>query len=1042
MQAEHVDDKSPGKRRTNSSAKSLTERTTTITVPLKDGHDTPSADTKRPRGRPRKSLESPRKFNGTPKPKTSRRRKTTPEATEESVDPASPVRILPQQNARRSRRSMEPSLDGSNFPGRKTSARTQSRYGMEPEDIMDKPPRVRSRGRRKEITPMKVALDPDSAYNKSMNVEGELSILPPAALDTEVGSNLLGPEPGHAYIPTSQQLQVTEDDVPLSRSSPKSDQDGLFVQGEAQIHDADPTEEHQEYDSILESEGFSMVSVSSLASNTNHSRDFPKTQSEFNEQEQTPAIASSPSAPPEVQDSPFHSSSRHLNKSQEGTPKLSRVVRAGIALQGVLSPRIGGQRLGSPFQETRRKNSPVEINDRTSQNSRSPLNADSSASKERLDNLFNGFGAGTRRELRAGLRLGEELAKRQRKASHDPNISSDKDEDVFGRAASSRQSHLPLSDVQSSYNLKVPDPEDLIGKEVRFPSLPRAQLPTPERSDTEADEDCMSWKEPTPVKLEQADGLDALAIQEASETHEPNQESSGIDHTMLAREAEWQREREAVSRQIEMANKSQVIVIDSDSSDDENEKSEDEEVRAALMKPAGVEADVNDIWQAEAQSADSSQNPMSEDSDALPQADMVKPRRSKLPDTWRRKSQIVSGDHSKSSDADLFWQPEQSQRKARGLRKPAQEQFIVKIQEKEASKISVNARQDDSNEETYQPDESTGALIASQLNTVRVKDNSDKTIGVSQSPTLGLTVASEATDGEHRSQIPSQERCRIALEKCDIRAKVDHAEDKPPLTSSSAVAISNHDQQTAQEETLHIDPVLLQPQRPQHSAKTLKPKAGPRPPLVLNPTDKPSSWFSLLTRPFLTPASNPPSVPPATKTDLLLSSEPEPLSLCLPWTAAHRRALAPLYYSALLYPVGIFPFNPKSPAASYLGATVQTSAKWARRITKTDCAVADAFMVVLEHRGYTPNNASKEQIIDATVAVRMCVEVWVSMCMRGEVLVDRAKGEKSGLRREGDRNWCRERDVDWEQCATGYFERKRAEFDGLPSWKERGFVWR
>ena len=1037
VQAEQVDDKAPRRRRASSPVKTLTERTTTITVPLKGGHDTPPADTKRPRGRPRKSLESPKKLSGTPRPKNDRRRRTIPEATEEDVDPASPARNLPQKkNARRPRKSTEPNLDDSQLPGGDSSIHTQTRHGMKSEDIMGKPPRVRSRGRRKEITPMKVDSDSDAVYDESTNVERDSSALPVVTSNTGADDILSGLDVTHTSTPQRQQL--SRENIPLSRSSPADNQDISPPQEQA---DVDPTEEHQEYDTILESEGFSMVSVSSLASTSNQSRDPPKSYSEWNEQEHTPAIASSPSAPPEVQSDSLQSSSRHLDKPQQGTPKLARVVRAGIALQGVLSPKTGSQRLGSPFQELKRKSPSVEVNNRVSQNSGSPLNADSSTSKERLDNLFSGFGAGTRRELRAGLRLGEELAKRQRKASQDPNSSSNKDEDVFGLAASPSQSQLPLSDAQSSYNLIVPIPKEVVGKEVQHPSLLRNQLPTPEKSDSEADEDRMSWKESTPMKLEP---VAVSSTPKASGNHEISPESSGIDHTMLAREAEWQREREAVSRQIEMANKSQVIVIDSDSSDDEDEKSEDEETTAELTKPAEVEANINDIWQAEAHSADSSRMPTFEDSDALPQADIVKPRRSKLPDTWRRNDQAIFSDHTESSDADLFWQPEQTQRRTRGSRKHAQERANVEVQQTQAPEMLVKAQQDKTEVDNDQPDESTGALIASQLHTVRIKDSSGKTTEKSQSPNVYPLKKSTSTNSKRRSQVLSQVQVKIVSRKSDTINKEDSVGGKPSSTSTSPNAVSIHDPRIAQEDTLHIDPVLLQPQQalPQKANQNPKPKAGPRPPLTLNPTDEPSSWFSYLTRPFIAPASDPASVPPATKADLLLSSDPERLSLYTPWTPAHKRALAPLYYSALLYPVGIFPFNPRSPAASYLGATVQTSGKWSRRITKTDCAVADAFMVVLEHRGYTPSSIKGEQIIDATVAARMCVEVWVSMCMRGEVLVDRAKGEKSGLRREGDRSWCRERDVDWEKCATGYFERKRVEFDGLPSWKERGVVWR
>ncbi|KAL2043670.1 hypothetical protein ABVK25_012553 [Lepraria finkii] len=92
-------------------------------------------------------------------------------------------------------------------------------------------------------------------------------------------------------------------------------------------------------------------------------------------------------------------------------------------------------------------------------------------------------------------------------------------------------------------------------------------------------------------------------------------EASGIDHTMLAREAEWQREREAVSRRIDMANKSQVVVIESDDDEDPPGYDDDDEDRS-------------DIWQAE---ASQSREPTPEASEILLKPQVVKPRRSKLP---------------------------------------------------------------------------------------------------------------------------------------------------------------------------------------------------------------------------------------------------------------------------------------------------------------------------------------------------------------------------------------------------------------------------
>ena len=78
-----------------------------------------------------------------------------------------------------------------------------------------------------------------------------------------------------------------------------------------------------------------------------------------------------------------------------------------------------------------------------------------------------------------------------------------------------------------------------------------------------------------------------------------------------------------------------------------------------------------------------------------------------------------------------------------------------------------------------------------------------------------------------------------------------------------------------------------------------------------------------------------------------------------------------------------------------------------------------------------------ERWIDDFIVFHQIVNVWVSMVMKGEVEVDESKGEKSGLRVQRDRKWTKD-DINWSGNRTEYFERKRREFDGLPSWKAKG----
>lgn len=91
-----------------------------------------------------------------------------------------------------------------------------------------------------------------------------------------------------------------------------------------------------------------------------------------------------------------------------------------------------------------------------------------------------------------------------------------------------------------------------------------------------------------------------------------------------------QREREAVSKQIEEASTSQVIVINSDS---ENEQ-----------KPLEDDEDDYDIWQAEARSCEHIDDRAPDAVVAILTNGAPKPKRSKIPRSWRKESQVVYSD--------------------------------------------------------------------------------------------------------------------------------------------------------------------------------------------------------------------------------------------------------------------------------------------------------------------------------------------------------------------------------------------------------------
>jgi hypothetical protein len=161
------------------------------------------------------------------------------------------------------------------------------------------------------------------------------------------------------------------------------------------------------------------------------------------------------------------------------TPRLGRVVTAGVALQGLLDPsRLTPEPSQKMLDEKR----------------------------DRLDDLFRGFSEGTRRELQAGLRLGEQLAQGNSKVQspHVPSspIKSQPESDpapksgVFKTHRKVREPRLLTPEDQDDFVITAaPEPEI---NDVQYPPLPAStekSLPSPERSE---DEEEMSWRIDTP----------------------------------------------------------------------------------------------------------------------------------------------------------------------------------------------------------------------------------------------------------------------------------------------------------------------------------------------------------------------------------------------------------------------------------------------------------------------------------------------------------------------------------------------------------------
>ena len=1037
LQAEQADDFQGGPSTKRTPTKRLIERSTTITVPLNGGDDTPELVQKRGRGRPRKSLEAPAKRSGTPIPKKAARRKTVPDVVEEQDDSPVSMRVTPPKRAKgRPRKSLESAMDIQKSMGADTPLYTPVTEEVE-SNRAEKATRRKSRARRKEIIPMTIGMETDhESPDGSRKVNGSVDEAQSSTADDDMGTSHFGSEEKHALasdVPQTVDPAIRPREFPSPGQSSAAEGPGDMWRAMTSCQtqplnddehgqaDFDPTNEHQEYDTILESEGFSMVSVSSLASTGSRSHDSAEGVMEFEShgqkltasaspvvppalidaqvpqeptlnpwaRESTPSVVASPSIPQAPKNAPPQSP-RSMQQPTDGTPKLARVVRAGNALHGVLSPEA--QNLGSPFRPAERARSPKTENVAAQTVQASPV-AIAKPSKDHSDDLFSGFGAGTRRELKAGLRLGEELAKRQKPNSPNPIPSPFESADVTSLATSAPMDPpLSSADTTADYSLTVPGPV----REIQYPVLPNPQLPSPKLSEEDLEEDRMSWRAETPVKIGKPILTDDKNLsQGASHSRHvtPPENSyeglaaanaSGIDYEMLAREAEYQREREAVSRQIEMANKSQVIVIDDDTSEVRDMSDEDE---------GG-----SDVWQAE---ANESREPTPEVSQIVERPEIVRPRRMQLPSPWRRNSQVVHSGEVEPTEADLFCQPDESKSELATQKKPDSE-----------------CRRDSSNKPVIE--QQRCLFHGSEVKMSQSESSKAQSLEVPAPAENCLTPDRQIDHG--RSELPkTPERTYVE----------DYTESFDGDMSLTPVCDTTVDTFPPVENTAPIDPLLLQKSAQKALQKQPQYLPSPLKPLIQSQ----QSWLSRLTAPIWRAFT--PLPPPATKEDILSSGPYEPLCQFTPWESCHTRALSPLYYASLLYGPHIFPCDKTTDSCIYHGMKIVTPLGWSREVTPADCGVVSAFMVLLDERGFALSEPG-ERWIDDFIVFHQIVNLWVSMVMKGEVEVDESKGEKSGLRKQGDRKWSRE-DIDWSKNRKEYFERKRREFDGLPSWKVKGW---
>lgn len=320
----------------------------------------------------------------------------------------------------------------------------------------------------------------------------------------------------------------------------------------------------------------------------------------------TPQTYSSPKLP-----SPPKQNARRM--PQHNHRGSSGAVFAGIALQEVVSP--SQPNISAPSQGK----------DVSSQ----------ALGPNRDEPLFEGFDTGTKRELRAGLRFGEELAKRQ--SSSPPARTSSSYSSTWSQSQTneleSDLSRKPYTASRHRPETKVWRGENLVQR-------------TPIQSSTSA--------------AQQGSAPENFSARTPLNPASKIGQQSILD-TQARREREWQLEREAVSRQIQNASESQVIVIDSDDEDELPRTAQEESAAEAEIHPVVADLEENDddeedIWLQEAKNSSSpTSHPAAETLDqpsGLKEAEELQPRepviievknrqrRSLIPSPWKRGDEI------------------------------------------------------------------------------------------------------------------------------------------------------------------------------------------------------------------------------------------------------------------------------------------------------------------------------------------------------------------------------------------------------------------
>jgi hypothetical protein len=194
-----------------------------------------------------------------------------------------------------------------------------------------------------------------------------------------------------------------------------------------------------------------------------------------------------------------------LSPTSAQTPRIGRVVKAGAALQGVLDPNHVTPEAGQSKTVDER---PVDER------------------RDHLDDLFRGFSERTRRELHAGLRLGEQLA--EQNGSNRPSSPASSGTMKTAPSNLPATSYIAQDAVPQPARLLTPDDQEdntaplVQPTELQYPVLPHSGpasgLLSPV-SDPEDDDNEMSWRIDTPpMQCSNRAGTQVPTAHQSSET--------------------------------------------------------------------------------------------------------------------------------------------------------------------------------------------------------------------------------------------------------------------------------------------------------------------------------------------------------------------------------------------------------------------------------------------------------------------------------------------------------------------------------------------